>query len=158
MIFSIITLLLVISDQMSKLAVLKYIKPLGSVKVIENIFSLTYVENRGAAFGILQNARWVFLVMTTIILIVLIYYKVKYKPESKIMNISLCLLISGAVGNMIDRVFRGFVVDMIEVTFINYPVFNVADCFVVIGAILLMIYIMFIYKEPQKRDDENDRI
>ena len=66
------------------------------------------------------------------------------------MNSALCLLTAGAVGNLIDRIFRGYVVDMIEVTFINYPVFNVADCFVVTGALLLAVYIIFIYKEPKK--------
>ena len=156
MIFTLITLLLIICDQVSKIAVLKYLKPIGTSVVIKNIFSLTYVENRGAAFGILQNSRWIFICATIIILAVLIIYKIKYKPQGKIINTSLCLLISGAIGNLIDRIFRGFVVDMLEVTFIEYPVFNVADCFVVVGAILLGIYIMFIYKEPEKEMNKND--
>ena len=156
MIFTLITLLLIICDQVSKIAVLKYLKPIGTSVVIKNIFSLTYVENRGAAFGILQNSRWIFICATIIILAVLIIYKIKYKPQGKIINTSLCLLISGAIGNLIDRIFRGFVVDMLEVTFIEYPVFNVADCFVVVGAILLGVYIMFIYKEPEKEMKKND--
>ena len=156
MFFTLITLFLIICDQVSKLAVLKYLKPIGTTVVIKDIFSLTYVENRGAAFGILQNSRWIFICATIIILAVLIIYKIKYKPQGKIINTSLCLLISGAIGNLIDRIFRGFVVDMLEVTFIEYPVFNVADCFVVIGAVLLGIYIMFIYKEPEKEMKKND--
>lgn len=156
MIFTLITLLLIICDQVSKIAVLKYLKPIGTSVVIKNIFSLTYVENRGAAFGILQNSRWVFICATIIILAVLIIYKIKSRPQGKIINTSLCLLISGAIGNLIDRIFRGFVVDMLEVTFIEYPVFNVADCFVVVGAILLGVYIMFIYKEPEKEMKKND--
>jgi signal peptidase II len=156
MIFTLITLLLIICDQVSKIAVLKYLKPVGTTVVLKDILSLTYVENRGAAFGILQNSRWVFICATIIILAVLIIYKIKYKPQGKIINTSLCLLISGAIGNLIDRIFRGFVVDMLEVTFIEYPVFNVADCFVVVGAILLGIYIMFIYKEPEKEMKKND--
>ena len=156
MIFTLITLLLIICDQVSKIAVLKYLKPIGTSVVIKNIFSLTYVENRGAAFGILQNSRWIFICATIIILAVLIIYKIKSRPQGKIINTSLCLLISGAIGNLIDRIFRGFVVDMLEVTFIEYPVFNVADCFVVVGAILLGIYIMFIYKEPEKEMKKND--
>ena len=156
MFFTLITLFLIICDQVSKLAVLKYLKPIGSTVVIKDIFSLTYVENRGAAFGILQNSRWIFICATIIILAVLIVYKIKSKPQGKIINTSLCLLISGAIGNLIDRIFRGFVVDMLEVTFIEYPVFNVADCFVVIGAVLLGIYIMFIYKEPEKEMKKND--
>lgn len=156
MFFTLITLFLIICDQVSKLAVLKYLKPIGTTVVIKDIFSLTYVENRGAAFGILQNSRWIFICATIIILAVLIVYKIKFGPQGKIINTSLCLLISGAIGNLIDRIFRGFVVDMLEVTFIEYPVFNVADCFVVIGAVLLGIYIMFIYKEPEKEMKKND--
>lgn len=150
MIFTIITILLVAIDQITKYISVESLKGASSLVLIDKFLSLTYVENRGAAFGILQNARWVFIAFTFIALIFIIYYKLKYKPQSITLNSALCLITSGAVGNLIDRVGRGYVVDMIEVTFINYPVFNVADCFVVIGAILLSIYVMFIYKEPEK--------
>ena len=142
---------LVIIDQIIKYFVSAYLQPVGSVSVIDNIFSLTYVENRGAAFGILQNARWVFIIATIAAIIAMVWYKIKFKPQGKVINTSLCLLLSGALGNMIDRIFLGYVVDMLEVTFIDYPVFNVADCFVVAGAILLCIYILFIYKEPDDK-------
>ena len=85
----------------------------------------------------------------------IVAYILKMKPKNKTLMFSLSLILSGAIGNMIDRTFRSFVVDMIEVTFIDYPVFNFADCCVVIGAILLGIYILFIYKEPQK-EEKND--
>lgn len=156
MIFYIIAVCLVVLDQISKLLAVNYLKPIETLGIVDGFLSLTYVENRGAAFGILQNSRWVFITFTFIAIIGIIFYKIYYKPKDKLLNISLCLLISGAVGNLIDRVFNGFVVDMIEVTFINYPVFNVADCFVVIGAVLLAIYILFIYKEPKKVIEEND--
>ncbi len=152
MLFYIIALLLVVADQLTKVLTLKYLKPINTTDVIDGILSLTYVENRGAAFGILQNARWVFIIATIAILCAILYFKHRYNPKEKTINYALCLLISGAVGNLIDRIFRGYVVDMIEVTFINYPVFNVADCFVVIGTILLAVYIIFIYKEPKKYD------
>ncbi len=155
MLFSIISLLLVALDQISKFATLKYLKPVFSIEVIKDILSFTYVENRGAAFGILQNARFVFIVFTIIAIAVLIWYKYKHRPQGILINTSLCLVLSGAVGNMIDRIFRGFVVDMIEVTFIDYPVFNVADCFVVVGTILMIIYILFVYKEPKKADQDD---
>lgn len=150
MLFTVITLILIIADQISKIFAIKYLKTLGSFEVIKDFFRFTYVENTGAAFGILSNARWIFMLVTALAIIIMIYYKIKYKPQSKTLNISLILLLSGAVGNMIDRLFRGYVVDMLEVTFINYPVFNIADCFVVIGAILISVYILFIYKEPKK--------
>ena len=156
MLFYIIAVILIILDQLSKFATIKWLKPIGTITVIEGIFDLNYVENRGAAFGIMQNQRWIFIGLTIIITIGLMFYKIKYKPKDKVLNTSICLLVSGAIGNLIDRIFRGYVVDMLEVTFIDYPVFNVADCFVVMGAILLSVYILFIYKEPQKEMKKND--
>ncbi len=154
MLFYIVTVLLILADQLTKFLTVKYLKPVSTVAVIEGIFSFTYVENKGAAFGILQNARWVFIVATIAAIIAMVWYKRRYNPQGKVINTSLCLLLSGALGNMIDRIFLGYVVDMLEVTFIDYPVFNVADCFVVVGAILMCVYILFIYKEPEKVDDK----
>ena len=154
MLFYIVTVLLILADQLTKFLTVKYLKPVSTVAVIEGIFSFTYVENKGAAFGILQNARWVFIVATIAAIIAMVWYKRRYHPQGKVINTSLCLLLSGALGNMIDRIFLGYVVDMLEVTFIDYPVFNVADCFVVVGAILMCVYILFIYKEPEKVDDK----
>ena len=155
MYFALFTLLLIIADQITKYFTVSMLKPVGSVEIIKNILNFTYVENRGAAFGILQNARWVFIVLTTIAVAAIIIYLLKEKPKDKTLTCSLSLILAGAIGNMIDRILKGFVVDMIEVTFIDYPVFNFADCCVVIGAILLGIYIIFIYKEPQK-EEKND--
>ena len=155
MYFALFTLLLIIADQVTKYFTVSMLKPIGSVEIIKNILSFTYVENRGAAFGILQNARWVFIILTIIAIAAIIIYLLKEKPKDKTLIFSLSLILAGAIGNMIDRILKGFVVDMIEVTFINYPVFNFADCCVVIGAILLGIYILFIYKEPQK-EEKND--
>lgn len=155
MYFSLFTLLLIVADQVTKHFTVTMLKPVGSIEIIKNILSFTYVENRGAAFGILQNARWIFIILTTIAIAAIIIYLLKEKPKDKTLILSLSLILSGAIGNMIDRISKGFVVDMIEVTFIDYPVFNFADCCVVIGAILLGIYILFIYKEPQK-EEKND--
>ncbi len=138
----IICALLIIIDQAIKFLSVSKLKPLGSVEIIQGILSFTYVENKGAAFGILQNARWVFILATIIIIVGLIVYKIKFKEKSKIYTCSSTLLISGGIANLIDRVFLGYVVDMIEVTFIDYPVFNFADCCVVVGAILLCIYVL----------------
>jgi len=154
MFFYLLSILLILIDQISKYYTLKMLKPIGTLEIIKGVFSLTYVENRGAAFGILQNARWIFIAATAVAIVCLIVYKCKYKPKGIVINTALLFILSGAVGNMIDRIWRGFVVDMLEVTFISYPVFNFADCLVVIGAILLAIYILFIYKESE--DVNND--
>lgn len=150
-------ILLTAADQLIKLLTVKFIKPVGSMEIIKNILSLTYVENRGAAFGIMQNSRWFFITLTIVLSAVMAYFLFFKKNESKLFNLSLTLILSGAVGNLIDRVLLGYVVDMFEVTFINYPVFNFADCCVVVGAVLFCVYVMFIYKEPEK-EDKNDKI
>ena len=131
MFYYIFSVLLVIADQVTKLATLKYIKPIKSITLIEGILSLTYVENRGAAFGVMQNARWFFIVFTLLIIAGAVIYTHATHQKNKSFLISVSLICAGGVGNLIDRIFRGYVVDMIEVTFIDYPVFNFADICVV---------------------------
>lgn len=139
-----VILIIIILDQLTKYWASTYLKPQGSISVIEDVFSFTYVENRGAAFGILQNQRWLFIVLTIIICIGLFYYIYTTDNMPLILRISLCLILGGAIGNLIDRIKNGYVVDMFHLTFIDFPVFNVADCFVVIGTILLACYLLFI--------------
>ncbi len=125
----------------------KYIaKTLFSVNeltIIKDVLYFTYVENRGAAFGIMQNKQWFFVVATLLIIIALLFYLIKYKPQSKLLKLSFVFIMSGGIGNLIDRISLGYVVDFIDVRIINYPVFNVADCFVVIGAVLLCGVVLF---------------
>ena len=101
------------------------------------------MENRGAAFGIMQNKQWFFILITLILIIAMILYILKVKPQDILLKLSLSFIIGGGIGNLIDRVFKGYVVDFIDLRIINYPVFNIADCFVVIGAVLLCVYILF---------------
>lgn len=143
MVYLIITVVLIFVDQVSKLAALKYLVPVKTVEIIKNILSFTYVENRGAAFGIMQNSRIFFIIFTVVLLAAITAYTIKKKTNNKLYMISTSLIVAGGIGNLIDRIFRGFVVDMIEVTFINYPVFNFADICVVIGAILFCAYVLF---------------
>ncbi|NFD20214.1 signal peptidase II [Clostridium botulinum] len=113
--------------------------------VIKNLFTFSYLENRGAAFGIFQN-RLIFLsLITAIVILGVVYFIVKYKPTSKLLKISLSLIISGAIGNLIDRIYYKFVVDFIMLHYKDvyyFPTFNVADMLVVIGTVLLAIYIL----------------
>lgn len=143
-------ILLVASDQLIKYLTINLLKPVSSITLIKGILSLTYVENRGAAFGMMQNARWVFILLTAVIIAAIITYKIKTHENGKLFNSAAVLLVSGGIGNLIDRIFRGFVVDMIEVKFIDYPVFNFADCCVVIGAVLMCIYVL-------KKDSDTER-
>lgn len=133
---------LIIIDRITKVLTANLLKPVDSVVLIPKVLSLTYVENRGAAFGIMQNARWIFIVVTVAVLIALCVYIIKNKPQSKLFKWSAALISAGAIGNLIDRIFYGYVVDMIQATFIDFPVFNFADCCIVVGTGLLCLYIL----------------
>lgn len=140
---SIITLLIII-DQVSKFLVLKYILPIDTYPLIEGVFHLTYAENIGAAFSILQGKQ-VFLIATTIIFTsFLIFYllKIKTRKDTLLFKISLSLIIGGAIGNLIDRIRLGYVIDFFDFRYINFAIFNTADSFVVVGTILLIIIIL----------------
>ena len=114
------------------------------------LVNFTYLENRGAAFGILQDSRLFFIILTLVIVAVLVYYFVKnYKTSHEILNIALAMIISGAIGNFYDRLFQGYVVDFIEFAFVKFPVFNIADIFVTLGSFLMIIYLIF-FEESEK--------
>ena len=138
-----LTLLLIIADQLTKLATINRIKPIGTKEIVSGILSLTYVENRGAAFGIMQNSRWFFIIFTAAVILAIVLYTIKTNTDEKLYLTSVSLICAGGIGNLIDRIFRGYVVDMIEITFIDYPVFNFADICVVTGVILLCVYVLF---------------
>ena len=129
-------------DQISKYIAIKYLAGIGSIPIIKDIFHLTYVENRGAAFGMFQNNQIIFVVVALIACIFGLYYL--YKKELNLLGkTAIILIISGAIGNLIDRIRLGFVVDYFDFRIIWDYVFNIADVFVVAGTILLCIYIIF---------------
>lgn len=142
MVYELIIVLLIGIDQLSKLWALDYLKEIGSIPIIQNIFHLTYVENRGAAFGMLQNNQIIFIIVALAASIYGLYY-LHTKKVNIIGKSGIILIISGAIGNLIDRVRLGFVVDYFDFRIIWEYVFNVADVFVVVGTILLCIYILF---------------
>ncbi len=139
-----------IADQMIKYFVLQDLKPVGSVSVIDNVFSLVYVENRGIAFGMFQNKAWIFSVLTLILMGVFIWLIVKKKLTGKLFYVSSVLIIGGGIGNLIDRVFRGYVIDYLSLSFFP-PVCNFADYCVTVGAVLLLIVIL---KDVKVTSDE----
>lgn len=132
--------LIVILDKATKLLAIEYLQPIRTLPVIEGIFHLTYHENRGAAFGILQGQRTFFLIATTIVLIAITIFMYKYKKIYIPMKLGLNLIVAGAIGNLIDRVRFGFVVDFFD--FRVWPVFNIADSAVVVGAILVSYVVL----------------
>ena len=111
----------------------------------------TFVENRGAAFGILDGKVWLLLIMAVAICVVIIAAMLKMPDtrEYKWLKWSLMLILAGAVGNVADRLFRGYVIDFFEFTFIKWPVFNMADIYVVIGTIAMAILVLFVIKDDK---------
>lgn len=143
-----IFILSIILDQISKKWAVAILKNGSNIKIIGNFFGFSYVENRGAAFGMLQNQIWFFVLVTIAMLAVLIYIFFRNKNITNLSKLSLTLIAGGAIGNFIDRVRLGFVVDFIHVRFGNFydfPVFNIADSLVVCGTFLLII-LMFLNK------------
>lgn len=141
MIYLIIIILGLLIDRLTKIYA---VNNLMEKNIDGKLFNLTYLENRGAAFGILQDKRMVFIILTSAIVIYLLYYFVKnIKTSPRILNISLAMIISGAIGNFYDRLIQGYVVDFIEFSFVKFPVFNVADILVTVGCALMIIYIIF---------------
>ena len=147
---------LITVDQISKYFAYTLLKPIGTITVLEGVFSLTYVENQGAAFGLLQGARWFFVVITATIMCGVVYYYLRL-PKEKAYNkarFALILIMSGALGNFIDRVRIGYVVDFFHARFIDFPVFNIADSYVVIGVFFAFILFIFVYKEDKIVKDQ----
>lgn len=141
MIVFIVSLLVLIVDQLTKNLAITHLAT-APVEIIKGIFNLTLVQNRGAAFGIMQNGKWFFLFGTPIIILAIIAFIVFNKRKSSLANISLALIIGGAVGNYVDRIKYGYVIDFFD--FKVWPVFNVADSCVVVGTILFAFYVYFI--------------
>lgn len=148
----IFTAILVLIDQMSKYLVVEFLKDQPPIVVIEDVLNFFYVENRGAAFGIMQDMRLFFIIITIAIVLAILFILFKnYKNNSLLFNISLALILGGAIGNFIDRFRLHYVVDFISFRIFGYDfaVFNLADVFIVIGTILLAIMIL-LYENPKR--------
>lgn len=148
------------ADQLIKIAVLNSSLVSGEVStVIDGFLQWRYVENTGAAFSLFTGKTALLSVFTAVVLLVGFYLIFAKKIKSKVALSSIVMLMGGGLGNLIDRVFRHFVVDYIEVLFIDFPVFNFADCFVTVGEFLLVGYLIYdivrdYKKAGQKADGE----
>ncbi|KAA9025943.1 signal peptidase II [Niallia endozanthoxylica] len=153
MFYYIIALLAVLADQWTKWLIVKNMELGERITVIENFLYITSHRNRGAAWGILQGQMWFFYVITVIVIIAIIYYLKKSEMESPLFKFSLALMLGGAIGNFIDRVFRQEVVDFIH-TYpfgYNFPIFNIADSALVIGVAILIIYMLLEEKKEKEK-------
>ena len=147
-IFSLI-IILIIADQLTKLWALADLRGSEGIPVISGVFELQYLENRGAAFGILQDKQILFLLITVAVAVLLTYISIRIPEERKYTPLRICyvLLMAGAFGNLIDRVARGYVVDFFYFKVINFPIFNVADIYVTTATAALLLLLCFFYKE-----------
>lgn len=155
-------------DQITKAIVTSTMEVGETVPVIKDVFHFTYIRNEGAAFGILSSHRWIFMTLSIVAIIAIGVYLFKFCKESFFTKIGLALIIGGGIGNMIDRIFLKYVVDMIDCRFIDFYIFNFADCCVCVGAgIVVLGFILSMIKEYKEKaikdgaagtDDENTGI
>ncbi len=135
-------------DQWTKFLVLENIPLYGHVDAVPGLFHLTYVQNTGGAFSLFSGAQWLFVLIFAALTAAIFYeYFKKRLPFTTMERWLIAAIYGGGVGNMIDRLRFGFVVDMIDVDFMNFAVFNVADCFITCGCILLMLHLIFFNKQ-----------
>ena len=154
--YAILTVILVALDQLVKYLVLQNIQAGQYIPFIPYILDLTYVENTGAAFSMFSEHTWLLTVISAVMSVLLAVAIWKNFFRHPLGKLSLTLVLGGAIGNLIDRAMRGFVVDMFHVLFMHFAVFNVADCFVVVGGIATAIYYLFLEPklEGQKSSEE----
>lgn len=140
MIYFLIALGVLIFDQVTKYFVRAEFALYESKAIIEDFFHLTYIENPGAAFGILANQRWFFIVATALIIVFIIFFMISMEKEEPKANLFLAMAVGGAVGNFIDRLMKGTVTDFFD--FKVWPIFNIADSFIVVGMIVASFYVL----------------
>jgi signal peptidase II len=141
--------LALVADQISKHIIVSTLTPKVPLPVIPGIFSLTYIQNTGASFGILQGKQTFFLIVTAITLAALLVYMISARKKQGLwLRVCLSLIVAGAAGNFIDRILFGFVRDFLDFSGLYFPfIFNVADSCLVVGSIMLGIFLLFMYKE-----------
>ena len=144
-------ILLTLFDQYTKAMAVLHLKDQSAFVIWKGVFQLNYLENRGAAFGIMQNQQMFFAIVAAIILIILIilYNKMPHTKKFWLLRFCSVLLCAGAIGNMIDRIKLNYVIDFFDFNLINFPIFNVADCYVVVACILFAISILFYYTDDE---------
>lgn len=141
----------VVADQVTKYLAVIYLKDKPPFVIWNQVFELTYLENRGAAFGLLQNRTIFFVITACVVFAIVIFLYIKIPKTSKYLPLRLCgiFVFAGAAGNLIDRIRLGYVVDFFYFKLIDFPIFNVADIYVTVGFAVLVVLILFVYKEEE---------
>lgn len=145
------------ADQLVKLWAINSLAPIGSMQVISGLLSFTYVENRGAAFGIFQGQRSFIIILVLAILGVVGWLLFSGRIKAPLERVCTTMILAGGIGNLVDRIRLGFVVDYIDINqLFAYPMFNLADCFVVVGCCLLVVSVMLEEKRDKKTDEKSE--
>ena len=153
LIFMLFSGAIVVADQITKYLTVANIALYEDVPFIPGLLQLTYVQNTGAAFSSFEGQQWLFAIVFVVFTAMVFYeYSKKSMPFTTLERWCIFAIYGGGLGNMIDRVRLGYVVDMIETTFIEFPVFNVADCFITCGSILLIAHLILVNKEFWKEE------
>lgn len=147
--FGVSAILLILLDQLTKQFAQRMLKGENAFSIILGVFELQYLENRGSAFGFMQGQRTLFVMMAVLMLFFIpyVYYKIPLTKHFWYLRVIATLFLSGAVGNAIDRIAYGYVIDFFYFSLIDFPVFNVADIYVTVSTFLLIVLILFYYKE-----------
>ncbi len=141
-------------DQVIKFAIVKNLQPILIYELIPGFIRLRYVENSGAVFGSFSGSVVILTIFSSIIVVVTLYLLIAKRIKSKYVSICLLLMASGGVGNLVDRIRLGYVIDYLEPTFINFAVFNFADCLITVGACLLIVYLIKDFADDIKKQKQ----
>lgn len=147
-----VTIVILLFDQLTKTYILKNISVGEVFGELPYVADYIFVKNTGAAFSILSNNTWLLSAISVIFVIAVLIYRIVAKPKGVLLNIALVLFFAGALGNAIDRVAYGYVVDFISIKWFDFPVFNIADMAIVMGAVTAVIYVMFFDKNGEKHN------
>lgn len=149
-IYAVLAAVVIIADQLVKLLVVSHIGMGQTVRAIPSVLDFVYVKNTGAAFSIMSDMTWLLSVVSVLFCAAVAVYFVWKRPKSRLQCTALALMFAGALGNALDRIFRGYVVDFIRLAFVDFPVFNIADMAITIGAAVLIVYIILSEKKEKQ--------
>jgi len=156
--YYIIAATIVIIDQITKFLTVQNI-PLGdSMEIIPGIFSLTYIQNTGAAWSILEGQMWFFYIITLIVVVMLIYFLHKEAKDEPLFALAISFILGGALGNFVDRLHLQYVIDMFQLDFISFPIFNIADSALTVGVIIMLLYVLKdeFFNKNKEEEENND--
>ncbi len=151
MLAAVITAVAVLLDQISKSIVVNGLPLYGEARFIPGVLSFYHTRNTGAAFSMLSDRRWVFMLLSCVAIVAITVMLYFWRSRHVLLTVSLSMILGGGIGNMIDRIVNGYVTDFFRVDFVDFAVFNIADSFITVGAVLLGVYIIFFEPKVERR-------